>query len=249
MRHQIWWSIETEKLKLKLIEVHWRLFTVTAMRKCRMSSTIKPPSNHLRVYWKKTSKPALLAFCDGNPPVTGGLPIQSTSYADIVFIWWRHHDYSDDIQRYPWSLVLISPFHYNDVIMTTMASQITSLTVVYSQVWPIYWNSKVIFPSCHLTYTRMHTITETSSLSPYGVTRPQWFNGSTSILPYFALWLLVLHWVIRKACVSDCNQIFLFTQKSFESLKPAGQYTCQWNESLLFGYQLLDSPSPSCYIS
>ena len=28
-----------------------------------------------------------------------------------------------------------SPYHYNDVIMTTMASQITSLTVVYSTVY------------------------------------------------------------------------------------------------------------------
>ena len=37
---------------------------------------------------------------------------------------------------HPWKLKLVPPdFHYNDVIMTTIASQITSLTVVYSIVY------------------------------------------------------------------------------------------------------------------
>ena len=51
----------------------------------------------------------------GNSPVTGEFPAQRDSNAENVSIWWRHH-------------------HYNDVIMGAIASQITSLTIVYSTV-------------------------------------------------------------------------------------------------------------------
>ena len=49
---------------------------------------------------------ASLALCEGNQSVTGGLPSQKASDA-----------------------------HYNDVIMKAIASQITSLTIVYSSVY------------------------------------------------------------------------------------------------------------------
>ena len=41
-----------------------------------------------RLTSKKTSKPVLLAFCEGNPPVTGGFPSQRASNAETVSIWW-----------------------------------------------------------------------------------------------------------------------------------------------------------------
>ena len=40
---------------------------------------------------KKTSKPALLALCEGNSPVTGEFPGQKASNAEKASIWWRHH--------------------------------------------------------------------------------------------------------------------------------------------------------------
>ena len=40
---------------------------------------------------RKTSKPVLLAFCDGNPPVTSGFPSQRSSNAESVFMSWHHH--------------------------------------------------------------------------------------------------------------------------------------------------------------
>ena len=40
---------------------------------------------------KKTSKPALLALCEGNSPVTGEFPAQKASNAEKASIWWRHH--------------------------------------------------------------------------------------------------------------------------------------------------------------
>ena len=47
---------------------------------------------------RKNNKSCVTGFLRGNPPVTGGYPSQRSSYTEIVSIWWRHHDYSDDIQ-------------------------------------------------------------------------------------------------------------------------------------------------------
>ena len=41
---------------------------------------------------KKTSKLRVSGICGGNSPVTGEFPAQRASYAENVFIWWRHHD-------------------------------------------------------------------------------------------------------------------------------------------------------------
>ena len=43
---------------------------------------------------------------------------------------WNYYHISDGPM-----IVLIAPIHYNDVIMGTMASQITGLTIVYSTVY------------------------------------------------------------------------------------------------------------------
>ena len=58
-----------------------------------------------------------------------------------VYIWWRHHGWQifglircPHIPSNPSNVTCVS-WHYNDVIMTTMASLITSLTVVYSNVY------------------------------------------------------------------------------------------------------------------
>ena len=41
---------------------------------------------------KKTSKPRVTGLWAGNSPGTGEFPAQMASYAEIVSIWWRHHD-------------------------------------------------------------------------------------------------------------------------------------------------------------
>ena len=46
----------------------------------------------LRCRSNKTSKLCVTGFCQGNPPVTGGLPSQRASDAENVSIWWRRHD-------------------------------------------------------------------------------------------------------------------------------------------------------------
>ena len=56
-----------------------------------------------------------------------GIPSQRASNTENVSIWWRHHNNSDVLGKHL--------MRYINVIITTMASQITSLTVVYSIVY------------------------------------------------------------------------------------------------------------------
>ena len=44
---------------------------------------------------KKTWKLRVTSLCVGNSPGTGEFPAQRASNADNLFIWWRHHRYSD----------------------------------------------------------------------------------------------------------------------------------------------------------
>ena len=55
------------------------------------------------------------------------------SKTEFIFMWW-HHIGGDGIQWKPHPY-FISLHHNNDVIMSTMASQITGLTIVYSTVY------------------------------------------------------------------------------------------------------------------
>ena len=41
---------------------------------------------------KKTSELRVIGLCARNSPGTGEFPAQMASYAENVFIWWRHHD-------------------------------------------------------------------------------------------------------------------------------------------------------------
>ena len=41
---------------------------------------------------KKTSKLRVTGLSEGNPPMTGGFPLQRASGVQNVSIWWRHHD-------------------------------------------------------------------------------------------------------------------------------------------------------------
>ena len=111
---------------------------------------------------KKTTKLRTTGLCAGNSPGTGEFPAQMASYTKNVSIWWCHRvtisvvsnvaahtqnaiavcienvstvlkvDFSGDATGI---LLENRSVHYNDVIMGKLASQITSLTVVYSIVY------------------------------------------------------------------------------------------------------------------
>ena len=107
---------------------------------------------------KKTSKLRVIGLCVGNSSGTGEFPAQMDSNAENASIWWRHHEqtfnnalYVGKLEENQWNVyrnVLINALlvglcidqfiHYCDVIMGPMASQITSLTIVYSTV---YWGA------------------------------------------------------------------------------------------------------------
>ena len=46
---------------------------------------------------KKTSKLRVTGLCARNSPGTGEFPAQMASYAENVYIWWRHHDMRQQI--------------------------------------------------------------------------------------------------------------------------------------------------------
>ena len=84
----------------------------------------------------KTSKLPATGLYGGDSPVTGEFPAQSASNTENVSIWWRHHGLPS-----PWGIICfftvrtITVSHYNNVIMDTIVSQITSLTIAYSTVY------------------------------------------------------------------------------------------------------------------
>ena len=97
---------------------------------------------------RKHQSSASLAFVQGiHTQLTGEFLAQMASNVENVSIWWCHHAERAShvhiwechsfemklwkLQRTYTQLIDISIHHYNDVIMTTMASQFTSLTVVY----------------------------------------------------------------------------------------------------------------------
>ena len=77
--------------------------------------------------------------------MTGEFPVQRTSNAENVSIWWRHHDVETEqnlfraLETVCWYSISLVDFwawnYYNDVTMSAMASQITSLAIVYSTVY------------------------------------------------------------------------------------------------------------------
>ena len=85
---------------------------------------------HSTVCSKKTSKRWVTGLCEGNPPETSGFPSQRTNNTENVSIWWRHHV---AIKQRLHHITLSSTGKC--VIMGAIASQITSVTIVYSIVY------------------------------------------------------------------------------------------------------------------
>ena len=56
------------------------------------SLTIVHSTVYSRRRSKKTTKLRVTGLCAWNSPVTGEFPAQMASNAEIVFIWWRHHE-------------------------------------------------------------------------------------------------------------------------------------------------------------
>ena len=70
-----------------------------------------PETKSLKCRLKKTSKLRVTGLCAGNSSGIGEFPAQMASYAENVFIWWRHHDkmWSDSLRL----LLLISELLWN----------------------------------------------------------------------------------------------------------------------------------------
>ena len=98
----------------------------------------------------KKSKLRVTGVCEGYPTVTSDSPSHRASNAENVSIWGHHalllvllycyinrSGFTWCIYQHSSGLLAIGPSatHYNDVITDSMASQITSLSIVYSAVY------------------------------------------------------------------------------------------------------------------
>ena len=70
--------------ELQWCQTRFMMFKITSNLTCLFNSMF-------RGTLKKTSKPALLTLCEGNPSVTGGFPSQRANYAESISISWYHH--------------------------------------------------------------------------------------------------------------------------------------------------------------
>ena len=76
--------------------------------------------------------PILPALCEENPPVTSGSPNKGPL---MLKVYYFDRNYAES---HSWGTRHLSDgifYHYSDVIMSTMASEITSFTMVYSTVY------------------------------------------------------------------------------------------------------------------
>ena len=80
----------------------------------------------------KTWKLRVTGLCAGCSQEISEFPTQMANNAENVSIWWRRHDIEAKLRVH----VPVLPHHYNNVIMSAMASQITNITIVYSTVYP-----------------------------------------------------------------------------------------------------------------
>ena len=88
-----------------------------------------------------TTLSALLSLCEGNPPVIGGFPSQRDSNVELwcFGVFWSQQAVELTAQlswfETPWRPCDAIIMHYKHVIMSAMASQITSPMIVYSTVY------------------------------------------------------------------------------------------------------------------
>ena len=105
------------------VSYHWRL-------DCLLNRLFKRRS-------KKTSKGSVTGRCKGNSPVTGEFPTQRASNAEIISIWWRHHDQCPTVIPTVTRLGLCDSLisHINTYFHEFIVITLNFLTVLHF-IWP-----------------------------------------------------------------------------------------------------------------
>ena len=88
-RHIIYNALYLDSIHIKLLPLRWRLNGRDSVSNHQLHGCLL--NRLFRRRWKKTSKLRVTGLCEGNSPGTGEFPAQMASYAESVFIWWRHH--------------------------------------------------------------------------------------------------------------------------------------------------------------
>ena len=82
---------------------------------------------------KKTTKLRITGLCEGNSPVTGEFPAQRANNAEIVSIWWRHHETNSTL--------------HDATFLWTVLSAVLSSTMISSSI-----TLKSFVPGCGARY-------------------------------------------------------------------------------------------------
>ena len=99
----------------------------------------------LRRRSKKTSKLRVTGLCEGNSPVAGEFPAQSSSSAENVSIWWRYHVFPMSLWRSPYTSAalpsqwcfecIIDPFPAPQLSIKTSAQPLGAAFIVYDIIY------------------------------------------------------------------------------------------------------------------
>ena len=89
--------------------------------------TSEEDTNPIKSRWRHDM--ALLALCEGNPPVTGGLPLQRASNTGLRFFLWCYPQQTNE-QTIEWRVTVTSLLCYNFLtwIAATMVRMKTTIT-------------------------------------------------------------------------------------------------------------------------
>ena len=129
----------------------WKLMSLNIWRSITVTSNERHVvSNHrpfdclfnslIGTHIKETLKPALLALCEGNSPVTSEFPAQRASNAETASIWWRHHTqplYNDTVNT---SISAPNPKTLNVSRLVLLLCPI-HWSLVSSREWSCSWSS------------------------------------------------------------------------------------------------------------
>ena len=128
----------------------------------RMASQITSLTTVYSTIWsdadqRKNQSSASLAFVQGIQPGTGEFPAQMASIAENAYIWWRHHEYPQNISALNFLLNHSSPWWRTTHVYKP---SIGSMLTIMSNLWRLV---SLPFPMSSLLSSRV-----AASVSPVG---------------------------------------------------------------------------------
>ena len=127
---------------------------------------------------KKTSKLCVTGLCAENSPVTGEFPVQRSSNAENVFIWWRHHDSIKVVMCHFGTLYIVN----NNIEFVHQV--LLQWVINFTHIFHDFLSSR-----CHLIYAAKYVLTSIHwsgvnliNVAKYVLTSIHWSAGNYGII-------------------------------------------------------------------